>query len=193
MSSWRSKTTRYSPLDINSYQLYNAVGTHTGRWELSGSVLFHWVGLRLSDSNSLKSTPCEMNSPHAGIPPLFKDLTCDLFPWVLLEKPLILNYWYFLPCRRTSVLSAASLFLTLLSGKEVIVGLVWVFYREPRVSVTPFCEASCLQRAGPLIRSQPEEAQKTRLCLIGRCLGVLSTTVSGWVICVILQFTVRSP
>lgn len=150
-----------------------------------GSV---WVTATLWSLHCVKWTLLMRASP-----PLFKDLTCDLFPWVLLEKPLILNYWYFLPCRRTSVLSAASLFLTLLSGREVIVGLVWVFYREPRVSVTPFCEASCLQRAGPLICSQPEEAQKTRLCLIGRCLGVLRTTVSGWVICVILQLTVRSP
>lgn len=87
-----------------------------------GSV---WVTAALWSLHRVKWTLLMRASP-----PLFKDLTCDLLPWVLLEKPLILNYWYFLPCRRTSVLSAASLFLTLLSGREVIVGLVWVFLQR---------------------------------------------------------------
>ena len=39
---------------------------------------------------------------------LFKVLTGNRLPWVIEEKPLTLNYWYFLPFR-TSILSAASL------------------------------------------------------------------------------------
>lgn len=48
---------------------------------------------------------------------LFKVLTVNILLWVIEEKPLLLNYWYFLPFR-TSILSAASL-STHFSPREV--------------------------------------------------------------------------
>lgn len=65
---------------------------------------------------------------------LFKVLTCDILPWVLKEKPLILNYWYFLPFRRTLILSYASL-PTHCSPREVKWLLCYFeFGTDPQVS-----------------------------------------------------------
>lgn len=38
----------------------------------------------------------------------FKVPTHDMFSWVLVEEPLILNYWYFLLCRTASTASLLS-------------------------------------------------------------------------------------
>lgn len=142
-----------------------------------------WVAATLSSLDCVKWTLLSW-----ALQSSFNVLTYDIFPWVLVAEPLTLHYWYFPPCRRTSILSAASLFP---QGSEMTVVLFWVWYREPVISVILFCEASRQQRAGSLICSHQNRLRSQGS--IWEIPGGSQNDRVRWVVCLILQFTIRSP